>query len=98
MRSKGIPYKDIHASIRKKGYTGSVATIRQFIAKEKRLERDLKDYDSTGSTEIIERKWPLKLLYKPLEKIRQLTHEQVKNVFNKYPLLGKLHDLVWNFT
>ena len=97
MRSKGIPYKDIHASICKKGYTGSVAAIRQFIAKEKRLERDLKDYGSTGSTEIIERKWLLKLLYKPLEKVRQLTHEQVKNAFNKYPLLGKLHDLVWNF-
>ncbi|EKN71147.1 helix-turn-helix domain-containing protein [Schinkia azotoformans] len=97
MRSNGIPYKDIHASICKKGYKGSVAAIRQFIAKEKRLERDLKDYDSTGSTEIIERKWLLKLLYKPLEKVKQLTHEQVKNAFNKYPLLSKLHDLVWYF-
>ncbi|WP_256241464.1 transposase [Bacillus sp. V3B] len=56
LRSKGTPYKDIYTSLCKKGYTGSEAAIRQFIAKEKRLRRDLKDYDAVGSTEIIERK------------------------------------------
>lgn len=97
MRSTGISYKDIYAFIRKKGYAGSEAAIRQFVAKEKRLQRDLEDYDVAGSTEIIERKWLLKLLYKPLEKVKQLNTEQVKNAFHKYPLLEKLHDLVWNF-
>lgn len=94
MRSKGTPYKDIYTTLCKKGYTGSIAAIRQFIAKEKRLQRDLKDYDAISSTEIIERIWLLKLLYRPLEKVKALTHEQVKNVVQKYPLLGKLHHLV----
>lgn len=97
LRSKGTPYKDIYTTLCKKGYTGSIAAIRQFIAKEKRLQRDLKDYDAISSTEIIERKWLLKLLYRPLEKVKALTHEQVKNVVQKYPLLGKLHHLVWYF-
>ncbi len=97
MRSKGIPYNDIQKSIVKKGYTGSEAAIRQFIAKEKRLQKDIEDYDDAHSSEIIERKWLLKLLYKPLETVKQLTDEQVKNAFNKYPILEKLHDLVWSF-
>lgn len=97
MRSKGIPYKDIYAFIYKKGYTGSVDAIRGFIAKEKRLQKDLEGYDDAGSTEVIERKWLIKLLYKPLEKVKQLDHEQVKNVFDKYPLFKKMHDLVWDF-
>ena len=97
MRSKGIPYKDIYASIHKKGYTGSIDAIRGFISKEKRLQKDLEGYDATGSTEIIERKWLIKLLYKPLEKVKQLDYEQVKNVFENYPLFKRLHDLAWHF-
>ncbi|WP_084723822.1 transposase [Virgibacillus chiguensis] len=97
MRSKGVLYKDIHKSIAKKGYTGSQAAIRQFIAKEKRLQKDVEDYDDAGSSEIIERKWLLKLLYKPLEKVKQLTDEQVQNAFRKYPLFKQLYDLVWSF-
>ena len=97
MRSKGIPYKDIYESIYKKGYTGSVDAIRVFIAKEKRLQRDVEGYDAAGSTEVIERKWLIKLLYKPLENVKQLNHEQVKNVFDNYPLFKKIHDLVWDF-
>lgn len=61
MRSKGVLYKDIHKSIAMKGYTGSQAAIRQFIAKEKRLQKDVEDYDAADSSEIIERKWLLKL-------------------------------------
>lgn len=97
LRSKGTTYKDIYTFLCKKGYTGSEAAIRMFMAKEKRLQKDLKDYDGVGSTEIIERKWLLKLLYKPLEKVNALTSEQVKNVVQKYPLWGKLHYLVWHF-
>lgn len=37
LRSKGTTYKEIHASICNKGYTGSVAAIGQFIAKQKGL-------------------------------------------------------------
>lgn len=97
LRSKGTTYKDIHRVLCEKGYTGSEAAIRQFVAKEKRLQKDLKDYEADGSDEIIERKWLLKLLYKPLEKVKQLTPEQVENACHKYPLFGQLHKLGWDF-
>ena len=91
LRSKGI------TSICKKGYTGSEAAIRQFIAKEKRLHGDLGDDVTAGSTEIVGRKWLVKLLCKPLNKVKAISQEQVKNVVEKYPLVGTLLRLVWRF-
>ena len=84
-------------SICKKGYTGSEAAIRQFIAKEKRLRRDLKDENTAGDTEIVERKWLVKLLYKPLDKVKAISSEQVESVFQKYPLVGTLLRLLKEF-
>ncbi|MBE1556321.1 transposase [Filibacter limicola] len=97
LRSKGTTYKEIYTSICKKGYTGSEAAIRQFIAKEKRLQGDLEDDVTAGSTEIVERKWLVKLLYKPLNNVKAISQEQVKNVVEKYPLFGTLLRLVWRF-
>ena len=97
LRSKGTTYKEIYISICKKGYTGSEASIRQFIAKEKRLQGDLENDVIAGSTEIVERKWLIKLLYKPLDKVKAISPEQVENVVEKYPLVGTLIRLVWRF-
>ena len=97
LRSKGTTYKEIYTSICKKGYTGSEAAIRQFTAKEKRLRRDLKDEETADPTEIVERKWLVKLLYKPLDKVKAISSEQVKNVFQKYPVAGTLFRLLWEF-
>ena len=97
LRSKGTTYKEIYTSICKKGYTGSEAAIRQFIAKEKRLQSDLEDEITDGPTEIVERKWLVKLLYKPLNKVKAISPEQVKNIVQKYPLVGTLLRLVWRF-
>ena len=97
LRSKGTTYKEIYISICKKGYTGSEAAIRQFIAKEKRLQGDLEDEIIAGSTESVERKWLVELLYKPLNKVKAIYPELVKNVVQKYPLVGTLLRLVWRF-
>lgn len=97
LRSKGTTYKEIYTSICKKGYTGSEAAIRQFIAKEKRLRRDLKDEETADATEIVERKWLVKLLYKPMDKVKAISSEQVKNVFQKYPVVETLFRLLWEF-
>lgn len=97
MRSKGIAYKEIYTFICKKGYKGSESAIRQFIANEKRVEIDLKDEIIVGSTEIVERKWLINLLYKPLSKVKVISEEQVKNIVEKYPLVDTLLRLVWRF-
>ena len=39
----------------------------------------------------------MKLLYKPLDKVKVISSEQVKNVFQKYPLVGTLLRLLWEF-
>lgn len=61
---KGATYKEIYIFIYRKGYTGSEAAIRQFTAKEKRLQGDLQGVLQsnfiTGVTDIVERKWLLK--------------------------------------
>ncbi|MFJ5768876.1 transposase [Psychrobacillus sp. NPDC093180] len=97
LRSKGTTYKEIYTYICIKGYTGTEAAIRQFIAKEKRLQSDLEDEITDGPTEIVARKWLVKLLYKPLNKVKAISLEQVKNVVQKYPLVGTLLRLVWRF-
>ena len=97
LRSIGTPFKEIHTYICMKGYTGSEAAIRQFIAIEKRLRRDLKDEAIAGGTEIVERKWLAKLLYKPLDKVNTIHSEQVESVFQKYPLVGTLLRLLKEF-
>ncbi len=41
MRSKGITYKKIHEHICEKGYTGTVASLRMFMQKERTHKRSL---------------------------------------------------------
>ena len=45
LRSKGITYPEIQKILSKKGYTGSVASIRVFMQKERSHH-----YSKTGST------------------------------------------------
>ncbi|WP_169793178.1 transposase [Planococcus kocurii] len=52
---------------------------------------------STDATEVIERKWLIKLLYKPLDKVKDISFEQVENSIQQYPLIGTLLDLIWDF-
>jgi len=43
----------------------------------------------------VERNWLVKLLYKPLNKVKSISLEQVKNVVQKHPIIGILLRLVW---
>ena len=41
LRAQKITYEKITEMLREKGYTGSVAALRVFVSKEKRIARDL---------------------------------------------------------
>ena len=41
MRSKGITYKKIHEQIVKEGYTGTIASLRMFMQKERTHQRSI---------------------------------------------------------
>ena len=49
------------------------------------------------NTELLERKWVVKLLYKPFEKINGITHEQFARVVDQYPIIGGILNIVASF-
>ena len=96
LRSKGITYPEIQKILSKKGYTGSVASIRVFMQKERSHH-----YSKTGSPPInvsyVQRKSLCKLIYQKIETIPTLTREQLNMTVERYPLLGTLYSLIKEF-
>jgi DNA-binding transcriptional MerR regulator len=96
MRSKGITYAKIHDHICKKGYDGTVASLRVFMQKERTHRRSIEKAE-TDSVEYIPRKFMCQLIYRELEKIKGLTQEQYDAAIIKYPILGQLYHLLKEF-
>jgi transposase len=89
-------FREISAEIRKLGYHGSESTIRMYATRERRINQAL--YDGTQkNTEIIERKYILKLLYNPIEKVKGITAEQLAKVIAAHPQLTAVYDLVSSY-
>ena len=51
----------------------------------------------TGAVEVIERKNLFKLLYKPPDKVKCITEQQLDSVFEHYPNFLKVYASVWDF-
>lgn len=96
LRAQGITYVKIHELISAKGYTGSVASLRMFMQKERcHMKASITAEDQL--VEYIPRKFLCQLIYKKLEKIKGLTQEQYEATIKKYPILGQLYDLLKEF-
>ena len=93
MRSKGITYKKIHEPIVKEGYTGTIASLRMFMQKERTHQRSISK-NITERVEYIPRKLFCQLIYRELENIKGLTKEQYNASIKKYPVLGQLYSLI----
>ena len=94
MRAQGHTYKKIHEFIKSKGYNGTVDAIRGFISKERRLNSDMnKDIQS----ELIDKKWIIRLLYRPIEKVKGITEEQLAAVVKAYPSVAIIYEIVREF-
>lgn len=89
-------FVEIEAVIRAKGYKGAASTIRMYATRQRRIIQAAR-MESFENTEIIERKWVVKLLYQPIDKVRQITHSQVERIINEYPIIGTLYDVVHSF-
>ncbi len=95
LRAKNITYKEITKIISKKGYTGSVAALRGFIIKEKRITKDLlKDKEPS---ELIDKRWVTKLLYKSIDEVKQISQEQLDEVIKLYPILEDMLSMLSEF-
>lgn len=96
MRSKGITYKKIHEYISEKGYTGTEASLRVLMQKERTRHRNAEKQSETP-VEYIPRKFMCQLIYHELENIKSLTKEQYEASVKKYPILGNLYALLKDF-
>ena len=95
---KGYTATKIDALIRTKGYKGSLSTVRHYVGTWKsRLKEIYMGDKKSENIEFVERKKLLELLYKPQEKIRNLSVEQLTQVYIEYPVFAKIISLVTEF-
>lgn len=93
---KRYTFKRIEEVIREKGYSGSASTIRMYTTRKRRLiKQTIETLDS--NVEIIERNHLIKLLYKPLEKVKEISLKQLEAVIDKNPVLAKIYEIVSSF-
>lgn len=93
---KGFTFKSIEENIREKEYDGSASAIRMYATRKRKL---LKQIIGTINTqvELVERNNLIKLLYKPLEKVKGISLSQLEAVIEKNPALSKIYHLVQSF-
>lgn len=96
MRSKGITYIKIHEYITEKGYTGTVASLRVFMQKERAHQQSI-GKQSAEPVEYIPRKFMSQLIYRKIEEIKGLTQEQYESALKKYPVLADLYAVLKEF-
>ena len=96
-KAQGLTYREIHERIRAKGYSGTQDAIRGFISKERRVRRDLQAAVGGELVEFIDKKWVIRLLYKPVEKVKGITPEQLSAIFTNYPLAQSILNIVNEF-
>jgi transposase len=89
-------FREIEEKIRDMGYRGSASTIRMYATRKRRHNQAAMD-EYRRNTEIIERKYLLKLLYIPIEKIKGFTQQQLDKVLTLHPQLLMVYDLIRDF-
>lgn len=94
--NRGCTFRQIEEAIRKEGYDGASSTIRMYTTRERKLMKEAKA-DNTEPVEKIERKWLIRLLYKPIDEVKKISQEQLDKVIERYPLIGEVHDIVKAF-
>lgn len=96
MLKKNCTFKQIEEAIKEDGYDGASSTIRMYTTRERKLIREAKG-GSAEPVEKIERKWLISLLYKPVDEVKKISQKQLDKVIERYPLIGKVHDIVKSF-
>jgi predicted transcriptional regulator len=97
MKSDGKKYSEIYREIQALGYTGGDTALRIFIARERRIRNEIKAAHGDTPVELIDKKWLIKLIYLPVEKVQGITREQLAAVIRTYPEAGTLFDMLKAF-
>ena len=96
MLTKQKRFREIEEAIRALGYRGAASTIRMYATRKRRHNQAAHD-KAVANTEVVERKWLLKLLYNPIEKVKGITEAQLEKVMLDYPSLAVVYHIVRTF-
>jgi transposase len=77
----GSSSKDIYIQIKDQGYKGSDSLVRKFITD---FRAEAVEGEETADIKYIKRNDLISLLYKPIEKIKTITSEELQIILNKY--------------
>lgn len=94
MLKRKCTFKEIERAIREEGYDGAASTIRMYATRERRL---IKQVSGNREKDIMERRWVVKLLYQPMEKVEGLDKGQLERLLEEYPIVQDIYDLVGSF-
>ena len=89
-------FREIEEAIHALGYRGAASTIRMYATRKRQHNQAAHD-KAVANTEVIERKWLLKLLYNPIEKVKGITEVQLGKVILDYPALAVVYHIVRTF-
>ncbi|MCD3235249.1 transposase [Clostridium botulinum] len=87
----GSTSKAIYSKIKDMGYTGSESLIRTYRAQNKGITY------SSSTTTSVKRSSLIKLLYKPVNKIKDLSNEIISEIYNSYPIYKEIINLLIEF-
>ena len=93
-KAQGLTYREIHARIQEKGYAGTQDAIRGFISKERRIRQDLQSQNGEALMEFIDKKWFIRLLYQPIDKVKGISEAQLVAILEAYPLAERILHMV----
>lgn len=96
LRCQGYTYQSIYDMITAKGYTGSLASLRMFMQKE-RKHAQTQGATGFGTVDFVQRKSLCQIIYKKLEEIPVFSQEQYEEIVKKYPVLGQLYAALKEF-
>ena len=92
MNNEGCTWKVIIEEIKKEGYKGSDSLLRTYLAKikkEKIEEKALK--------QIVERTTMITLLYKEIDKVKNITKEIFEKIITEFTEVGKIYEIITEF-
>ena len=92
----GKTFRLIAEKIREDGFHGSDSTIRMYASRKRRHNQAVMT-EFRETSEIIERKYLLKLLYTPIDKVKGITQDQFDKVLARFPKLTAVYDSISTF-
>lgn len=89
MNNNGCKWNVILKEIKKDGYKGSNSLLRTYLAKIKRTKTEEKEINH-----IVERTTMISLLYKEIDKVKNITKEMFDKVISMFPEAGKIYEVI----